>query len=166
MNNIGRVLITPRGDAALPLELDAASVKDFYDKMPDSCDMDNVFLMTNSYLKMCELQKQVLKDVDCPFTLMRTYFFLVSGRKHNRKTNVTTLANFHRTSRATMMRKLKKWETQNKITLVKRDKETNVYGTPESFLLVCQYINKLAQYMTPINNKCTCGAVQNEPCSK
>ena len=112
-------------------------------------DIDHVFEVTDMYMKICELQTQIFCDVESPHYLVRTYFFMTHGRKNGLEANITSLANFHGISRAAMLRKLRAWEAEGRVKLVKRSKETVVYGNEEGLLKMIEYIKKLQDFFTP-----------------
>ena len=123
---------------------------DLYRTMLDSCDMENVFEVTDMYIKICQLQTEIFCDEESPHHLVRTYFFIIQGRKNHKETNVTSLANFHGISRASMLRKLRAWEDDGKVTLVKTRKETVVYGNAIALKKMCEYIDRFQNFFTPI----------------
>ena len=123
---------------------------DLYRSMLDKYDMENVFTITDRYIKICNLQTEIFCDEESPHYLVRTYFFIIQGRKAHKETNVTSLANFHGISRASMLRKLRAWEADGKLSLVKRTNETVVYGNATALKKMCEYIDRLQNFFTPI----------------
>jgi len=125
-------------------------VMDLYRTMLDKCDLENVFMVTDRYIKICDLQVEIFCDEESPHYLVRTYFFIIQGRKNHKETNVTSLANFHGISRASMLRKLRAWEVDGKVSLVKKGNETVVYGNANSLKKICEYIKRFQLSFMPI----------------
>lgn len=120
-----------------------AQIMELYQSMLTDSQLDNVFEVTNAYIKICNLQTEIFCDVESPHYLVRTYFFMMNGRKDGKETNITALANFHGISRAAMLRKLRAWEADGKLSMVKQSKETVIYGTSESLQKMYEYIKRV-----------------------
>lgn len=129
-----------------------AETLDLYRNVLGAEEMENIFHVSESYLKICDLQKEIFEGVEHAHTLMRTYFFIVQGRRHGKETNVTSLAHFHGISRSSMLRRLRSWEKLEKITLVKHRNETVVYGYATALHDIAEYIDRFQGYFTPVHS--------------